>query len=557
MCATTADPPPRHVDVVSEQSGLYGLFRVGAAMFEHPNDRQTIRLACAAVEAVSHCEVRAAYTARHDRLNRYSGRANRRLDLLLEAAGFSDGSIDDDGDAWVYALFLWGNGKANGCLVLEAATAPTDDEMFLLRALAQPTGAALAAAEIISRERRQARELRKLGEAEAGSNRAMAKAIVRLNVHQRVRDAISAAAASGDGEVAIVDALRAVTRRPVVLQDSFGKQRAYAPANEQPAPSWTLVPDERNAVASPSLTGWRAWSIRSGGEMVGLIGVHDPDHTMDEDDRFAVEYASTSIAVELAHHRRLAEVELRLGRDLADDLVSGADPSGSMARAEALGYDLGGPQRVILASWRLPAPSGIDLDSALLHVLESMHVTALVSQHGDATMAVVADTADWSSLYARISVALGDAAGSIGLGGRSSAEGLPGSLAEASRALRIRIESREPRGLSNHDDLGLVRILDSSDGGASVERYVLEWLGPLVEYDAAHRSDLVRTLAVHLDSGGNYDRAAAALLIHRSTLRYRLGRIRELCGRDLADPDTRLNFHVATRVWAATGGTNR
>ena len=48
------------------------------------------------------------------------------------------------------------------------------------------------------------------------------------------------------------------------------------------------------------------------------------------------------------------------------------------------------------------------------------------------------------------------------------------------------------------------------------------------------------TLAQYLDCGGNYDQAAAALVIHRSTLRYRLRRIRELTNLDLADVDGRI-----------------
>jgi DNA-binding PucR family transcriptional regulator len=40
-----------------------------------------------------------------------------------------------------------------------------------------------------------------------------------------------------------------------------------------------------------------------------------------------------------------------------------------------------------------------------------------------------------------------------------------------------------------------------------------------------------------------------ALLIHRSTLRYRLRRIRELTGHDLGVVDTRLNLHIAARAW--------
>ncbi|MYT41929.1 PucR family transcriptional regulator [Streptomyces rimosus subsp. rimosus ATCC 10970] len=37
--------------------------------------------------------------------------------------------------------------------------------------------------------------------------------------------------------------------------------------------------------------------------------------------------------------------------------------------------------------------------------------------------------------------------------------------------------------------------------------------------------------------------------MHRSTLCYRLRRIREISGNDLADVEDRLNLQVATRVW--------
>jgi DNA-binding PucR family transcriptional regulator len=77
----------------------------------------------------------------------------------------------------------------------------------------------------------------------------------------------------------------------------------------------------------------------------------------------------------------------------------------------------------------------------------------------------------------------------------------------------------------------------------------------LVDYDAANRSDLVTTLWQYYECGGNYDMTARALTIHRSTLRYRLRRIRELTGRELSDVENRLNMHVATRAWQILRGS--
>jgi DNA-binding PucR family transcriptional regulator len=117
------------------------------------------------------------------------------------------------------------------------------------------------------------------------------------------------------------------------------------------------------------------------------------------------------------------------------------------------------------------------------------------------------------------------------------------------QALGIREESASPHGATSFDALGLYRILDVRHNRATVENFLRQWLGPLLDYDDQHHSQLVRTLFEYLEHGGHYDNAAAALVIHRSTLRYRLTRIREVAGLDLTDVDTRLNLQVATRAW--------
>jgi sugar diacid utilization regulator len=528
---------------------LYDVFRVGSKMFEHPTSRDALRLASASAKAISGCAVRAMYLAAGDRLVRYSGKPNRRLDLLVEARAGTSGVLEN-ADVWRYALFFFGTGKLRGAFVLQTATViPSSEEMFLLHALAEPTGAALATAELFDRERRQADELRRLGEAQAGSNRTMAATIARLNTHQHIIESIIAA--SGNGEAQIIEALSAITRRSIVLQDSFGNERAFIGVADPAGPSSPPVPDFALTSAGLHSTEWRSTPIRSRGETLGVIGVYDPADSRSDDDRFAVDYATAMIAVELAHRRDIAEVEIRLGRDLADDLVAGGAVIDALARAEALHFDLSGSQRAVLVSWECPTPNGVDIGAAVRHEFAAMRVPALISRRPHEMLVVVADGHDLSSLYGRLSTTMSSTRGTIGVGGRCLAKDLAHSFAEAARALHIRVESRQPFGLSNHDDLGLLRILETSDGGGQLERYLNEWLGALVEHDRDHHSELVRTLGVYLEMGGNYDRTAGALIIHRSTLRYRLGRIRELSGRDLADPDSRLNLHVAIRARAA------
>ena len=54
---------------------------------------------------------------------------------------------------------------------------------------------------------------------------------------------------------------------------------------------------------------------------------------------------------------------------------------------------------------------------------------------------------------------------------------------------------------------------------------------------------------MYLDCGGNYDVTAEARPVHRSTLKYRLRRIRQISGHDLGLPDAQFNLQLATRAW--------
>jgi DNA-binding PucR family transcriptional regulator len=116
-------------------------------------------------------------------------------------------------------------------------------------------------------------------------------------------------------------------------------------------------------------------------------------------------------------------------------------------------------------------------------------------------------------------------------------------------------------GVTVFDDLGVFRLLAEIQDRSAIERYVRTWLGALIDYDTRHSGSLVETLGRYLDLGGSYGATSTAVAVHRSTLRYRLQRIRDISGRDLNDPDVRFNLQLATRaletLHAVGGGLRR
>src|SRR5262249_12854268 len=97
-----------------------------------------------------------------------------------------------------------------------------------------------------------------------------------------------------------------------------------------------------------------------------------------------------------------------------------------------------------------------------------------------------------------------------------------GPLVTSARALALERELTRGGTAANRDRL------------AALVRHTL---GPLLAWEAAHASDLVRTLEVHLRHGCSPTRTAALLHIGRQSLYQRLERIESLLGLEIDDPD--------------------
>jgi DNA-binding PucR family transcriptional regulator len=82
-----------------------------------------------------------------------------------------------------------------------------------------------------------------------------------------------------------------------------------------------------------------------------------------------------------------------------------------------------------------------------------------------------------------------------------------------------------------------------------VRQFTQQVIGPLVEYDAQHRSSLVQTIDAYFDHHGNISQTAESLFIHRNTLLYRLERIKDLTSQDLNQANMRLALQLALKLW--------
>jgi hypothetical protein len=117
------------------------------------------------------------------------------------------------------------------------------------------------------------------------------------------------------------------------------------------------------------------------------------------------------------------------------------------------------------------------------------------------------------------------------------------SLARARAALVL--ATRTPELVSARDNAG--RLLLAADRELAAE-LAADRLAPLSELSSGSRRRLSETLAVWLAEQGRLVRVAERLGVHPQTARYRLGRLRELFGAELDDPEARFWLALALRV---------
>jgi sugar diacid utilization regulator len=513
------------------------------------------QVATTAVGNLSPCEVEASYRSVDGGFDRFppAQPEHPEIERHLREAGCG-GQVEQRG-RWGWMLPLSHRRTVKGCLVLSAVSAPSDNQVLLLKILAQQAGAALAYVAVHERDISAAGQLAKVNTELQKTNSELANTVSRLQGQSKMHEALSAAVAAGLGEQGVVDALHDLTALPVGLEDRFGNLRCWAgPGRPDPYPKPTT--DEREQLLH-ELAAWNG-PARIGGrvltlvqprtEILGVLALQDPGSTATEDSLVALRYGTTVVALELSHERNLAEIELNLRRELVDDLLAGTDRDGAYARADALGHDLRRPHYVVVVQAAGRADSA--LATAAGHAATALHLNYLQGRHRGLVVLLTDGRPDPRALHRAISEGPDRTNTVLGIGTRCEVpDDLPQSFTEARRALNIQLRSANPEGAAAFDELGFYRLIDAAHDGGTVEAFMREWLGPLLDYDASRNSEMVLTLSEYLECGGNYDESAAALHIHRSTLRYRLARIAELTGHDLRNVDTRFNLHAATRAW--------
>jgi sugar diacid utilization regulator len=121
--------------------------------------------------------------------------------------------------------------------------------------------------------------------------------------------------------------------------------------------------------------------------------------------------------------------------------------------------------------------------------------------------------------------------------------------------LAVNVGDAEERGLLAFEDTGAYRLLlpAISEDPRELERFYEETVAPLSAYDDQYETELVATVEAYLDNDGNVAATAKQLFTHRHTIRYRLERVKELCGHDVSATEGREKLGLGLKAMRVLG----
>ncbi|MGR8007376.1 PucR family transcriptional regulator [Streptomyces hypolithicus] len=218
---------------------------------------------------------------------------------------------------------------------------------------------------------------------------------------------------------------------------------------------------------------------------------------------------------------------------LVDPSVAGCDSSDRLAVAHA------GDEAIALVP--LPAVTADETDDVESAPAEGGMSASSAGLHADVLLEAVraplsGGLADDGRLTLGVSAAV------------HSAEGLRGALEEARHARRVAAARPGRVCAAGHHELASHVLLLPFVPDDVRRAFTARLLDPLRDYDRRHRAELIPTLEAFLDCDGSWTRCAARLHLHVNTLRYRVGRIEQLTGRDLSRLEDKLDFFLALRM---------
>ena len=478
---------------------------------------------------------------------------------------------------------LRGSADLAGVIVAYSVTARqfSGPELELIELLGGQAAAALETARLRSEQQEVIRELSRAND-ELRRGRAV------LEWAEQQHHQLMQLVLDEGGLPELVSALASALGASVTVEDTDGRVLASAPAEgycPPPAPAARRTRAARAALKAQEVAGRRyavarvpvpeasgrtaaagtrppradaaAWAapVVVGGELAGRLWVTAPPADPEPVQLRVVERFALVVALLMLQQRHLLDVQSRLSGDLLGDLLRDGGPVRPRAvldRAAAIGHDLSRPHVLALLTVDATVRATVRLPE-LARAAAEPGPAPLVGPYDGAYVLLLPTEPDPGDALRRVLAKAGQAVGAQGMvtmvAGPVARD--PAGYATAFRVARGAAALRRASGRGGFVDvgrLGLSALLLETGTPDALRRFAATVLQDVEAHEERYGGDLLATLRAWLSGGCSTAGAADALVVHRNTVTYRLGRIEQLTGRTLRDSRVRLELQLALTI---------
>ncbi len=340
--------------------------------------------------------------------------------------------------------------------------------------------------------------------------------------------------------------------QPEIMQTEYlalRKRQLLCPEQNLIAIGSAAAPESPDQVLYPLVVGQ---------EVFGYLSVLTSKPTLAEMDKTAIASAATISTLEILKEKAVWETEERVKGDFIDDLLENAIITDTVLRRRAnyLGFNLEKKFAILILQFSNLNTSPSISEAHFQETKQRMFALVRFSLHTYQKQALLkyknnkltillqvdrdAAPDGGKEELTQIATALrkiiaAETAINTAIGvGRTYKQlaDMAKSFREAEQVLAIGDRLRSKDFVLFYEDLGPYILFTGAANESELLTFYTNTVSTVIAYDIQHNSELIPTLEAFIRCNTGLKETAAELFIHRHTLKYRLGRIREISGLD-------------------------